>query len=178
MEADVSGSGGRLEVSDPPEGYRLLGWYPALLESHAEAKYLSFRDELDATLFPCLGEREGCLRLMREISCKPNFLQETTWLAVYDNVETGRVDYVGTIQGIDSLEGFGSIQNLGVAPLHRGRGLGASLLLHSLAGFRRSGLRYVSLEVTADNHDAIRLYRSHGFRTVKTVFKSVEVAQF
>ncbi|HBO43008.1 MAG TPA: GNAT family N-acetyltransferase [Planctomycetaceae bacterium] len=174
METDVSE--GLVEPPGPPTGYRLLAWDAALLEAHADAKYLSFRNELDATVFPCLGERDGCLRLMREIAAKPGFLPDATWLAAFDNSETGRTDYVGTIQGIETEDGQGSIQNLGVVPLHRGCGLGTCLLRHALEGFRRNGLRRVSLEVTADNHDAIRIYRNHGFRTVKTVFKSAEVA--
>ena len=38
-----------------PEGYELLPWCPELLNAHAEAKYRSFRNELDANVFPCLG---------------------------------------------------------------------------------------------------------------------------
>lgn len=174
METDISGE--VADIPSPPEGYRMLAWDAALLEAHADAKYLSFRDELDATVFPCLGERDGCLRLMREIAAKPGFLPEATWLAVFDDPQTGRLDHVGTIQGIETEIGQGSIQNLGVVPSHRGRGIGTCLLRHALEGFRRNGLRRVSLEVTADNHDAIRIYRNHGFRTVKTIFKSAEVA--
>ena len=47
-----------------PPGYRLIGWEPALLEAFAEAKYHSFRQEIDANVFPCLGELDGCRRLM------------------------------------------------------------------------------------------------------------------
>ena len=34
------------------------------LPVHAEVKYKSFREELDSNVFPCLGDREGCRRLM------------------------------------------------------------------------------------------------------------------
>ena len=34
-----------------PHGYRLLAWQPDLLADHAEAKYLSFRNEIDADVF-------------------------------------------------------------------------------------------------------------------------------
>jgi ribosomal protein S18 acetylase RimI-like enzyme len=82
----------------------------------------------------------------------------------------------GTVQGIRDEAGGGSIQNLGVVPEHRGQGLGSQLLLAALAGFAQVGLMRASLEVTAQNVDAIRLYRRMGFRRVKTVYKAVEVA--
>ena len=46
------------------------------------AKYLSFHSEIDANVFPCLGEYDGCVRLMQEISRKDGFLPEATWLVV------------------------------------------------------------------------------------------------
>src|SRR5438128_1963039 len=63
--------------------YRFLSWSPELLDDHAEVKYLSFRDELDAVVFPCLGELESCRRLMHEISERDGFVPEATWLAIY-----------------------------------------------------------------------------------------------
>jgi hypothetical protein len=159
-----------------PPGYRMLPWRADLLEIHAQTKFLSFADEIDSHVFPCLGDPEGCLRLMREIAAKPGFLPEATWLAVYDDPATAQPDYCGTIQGIDTQNGFGSIQNLGVVPSHRGRGLGRRLLRHALDGFWQAGLTRVSLEVTAENRSAIRLYRQQGFKVVKTVFKAAEVA--
>ena len=70
-----------------PEGYRFEPWNPALLEAFAEAKYQSFRSEIDANVFPCLGEMDGCVRLMREIVRKPGFLPETTWLLTFPRGE-------------------------------------------------------------------------------------------
>jgi len=66
-----------------PEGYRFEPWNSALLDAFAEAKYVSFRSEIDANVFPCLGELDGCRRLMREIIRKPGFLGGTTWLLTY-----------------------------------------------------------------------------------------------
>jgi ribosomal protein S18 acetylase RimI-like enzyme len=175
MEADLTGR--EFPQIAPPPGYRLLAWEAGLLEAHAQAKYLSFRGEIDSHVFPCLGELAGCLRLMQEIAAKPGFVPEATWLAVHDDpLAEGRFAYVGTIQGLDTEQGWGSIQNLGVVPEHRGRGLGKCLLRSALAGFEEVGLHRVSLEVTAENRSAIHLYRDHGFRTIKTVFKSVDVA--
>ena len=167
---------GRDMSCQPPPGYRLLPWDPSLLEAFALAKYHSFHGEIDANVFPCLGELEGCRRLMSEIVNKPGFLPEATWLAVYDPNEAGQPEYCGTIQGVRDREGLGAIQNLGVVAPHRDCGLGTTLLCHALAGFRGVGMRRAYLEVTSQNGGAIRLYRRLGFTTVKTVFKAVEAA--
>jgi len=86
------------------------------------------------------------------------------------------LDFCGTIQGIADASQFGSIQNLGVTPEHRGVGLGRCLLLKALEGFWQAGLRVASLEVTSQNELAYEMYRRLGFRRVKTVYKAVDVA--
>ena len=173
MEIDLTG---RLCVPPPlPEGYRLLSWEDSLLEVHAETKYHSFRSEIDANVFPCLGDWAGCHRLMHEIRGKQGFLPDATWL-VGHAADDGSVEYCGTIQGIRDYAGLGAIQNLGVTPEHRGRQLGTCLLLQALDGFRRSGVRRAFLEVTAQNEGAIRLYQRIGFSKARTVYKAVEVA--
>jgi GNAT superfamily N-acetyltransferase len=173
MEINLAGRD--LTPEPPPAGYRIHPWDPSLLDAFAEAKYLSFRTEMDANVFPCLGEVSGCRRLMHEIVRKPGFLPEATWLLTYAWAARGRTEYCGTVQGVrDRNNGQGAIQNLGVAPSHRDHGLGTVLMLHALQGFRRAGLTRVYLEVTAQNDGAIRLYRRMGFVTVKTVYKAVE----
>jgi len=165
---------GRDLVPPPaPEGYRFEPWHSALLEAFAEAKYLSFRSEIDSNVFPCLGDMDGCLRLMREIVRKPGFLPETTWLLTFGRGKR-LPQPCGTVQGIRDVSGLGAIQNLGIAPEHRNGGLGTNLLIHALRGFRQAGIGRVYLEVTAQNEGALRLYRRFGFVTVKTVYKAVE----
>jgi hypothetical protein len=46
----------------------------------------------------------------------------------------------------------------------------------ALGGFQRAGLQRAFLEVTAQNHGAIRLYQRIGFSKARTVYKAVEVA--
>ena len=174
MEIDVAGRP-RREMDAPP-GYRLQPWDDSLLEIHAQAKYNSFRLEIDSNVFPCLGEYDGCLRLMREITRKETFVPQATWLAVYQPQADDAAEYCGTIQGIRDRTGLGAIQNIGISPEHRGQGLGSALILRNLDGFRRAGLRRVFLEVTAQNTAAIRLYHRLGFSKVRTVYKAVEVA--
>ncbi len=172
MEILLRPRNGRAEL---PAGYRMLRWDEQLLPMHADAKFRSFRHEMDAHVFPCLGDREGCHRLMTEIAEKQGFLPGATWLVMHDR-GGGSIDFCGTVQGIRDQSGSGSIQNLGITPEHRGRGLGTCLLHQALGGFREAGLKRAFLEVTAKNAAAVRLYRRVGFRHVKTVYKSVEVA--
>ncbi len=166
----------RFEFPAPPAGYSLLAWHPSLLDAHAETKHRSFCYEIDADVFPCLGDRDGCRRLMGEITRRDDFVKEATWLLAYQAPGQTSPEYCGTIQGLRSREGYGAVQNLGVTPLHRSRGLGTTLLCQALNGFRRAGLPRAYLEVTAQNTGAIRLYLAFGFRRVKTVYKAVEVA--
>jgi len=84
------------------------------------------------------------------------------------------LEWCGTIQGVVDAEGNGSIQNVGVVPSLRGLGLGRCLIEQALAGFQRLGLRRAFLEVTADNKPAVRLYHRLGFRTVRTIYKTVD----
>ena len=173
MEVDLTG---RLLVPPPaPAGYRLLAWDDSLLEAHAEAKYQSFRGEIDSNVFPCLGDWLGCQRLMQEIRGKQGFLPGATWLVAYESPH-GDDEYCGTIQGIRDYSGMGAIQNLGVTPEHRDRRLGTCLLMRALEGFQQAGLRRAFLEVTAQNGGAIRLYQRVGFAKARTVYKAVEVA--
>src|SRR5438876_101155 len=80
----------------------------------------------------------------------------------------------GTIQGVVQTGQWGAVQNVGVAPEHRGRGLGRALVLKSLSGFRTAGVPRVYLEVTARNTAAVQLYRSLGFRLARTTYKAVD----
>lgn len=174
----------------PPPGYRLIAWQPSLLPIHADVKYRSFRYEIDANVFSCLGDRGGCQSLMGEIARKENFLPSATWLAAWDagtggtatagrpedggSAAAGELEYCGTMQGLRDQQ-LGSIQNIGITPEHRGRGVGAALIGRSLLGFQEAGLSRVYLEVTAQNDGAIRLYERLGFRKTRTVYKAAEL---
>jgi len=208
MEFDLTR--GRLGP-DLPAGFRMVRWNAALIDAHARTKYACFRDEIDAIVFPCLGDLEGCRRLMREISNKSGFSPCATWLVARGGTPAdphqpgtchggpdeassrgvlesqpssrcmlepassrGVLEWCGTIQGVVDAEGCGSIQNVGVVPSLRGLGLGSCLIEQALAGFQRLGLRRAFLEVTADNTPAVRLYHRLGFRTVRTIYKTVD----
>lgn len=174
LRMEINLAGRDLAPTPVPKGYSFLPWQESLLDAFARAKYLGFRGEIDTNVFPNLGDFDGCRKLMRDIVRLPGFLPATTWLVVYRAEDEARVEYCGAIQGVRDQRGFGAIQNFGIARPHRRRGLGASLLLRSLGGFRASGVRRVLLEVTAQNTAAVRLYRRLGFIPVRTVYKTIE----
>jgi len=172
MEVDLSIP--RAAPALPPD-YRFVPWNEAVLDTHARTKFRAFRDEIDSVVFPCLGDLDGCRRLMREIRNKAGFLPPTTWLIAHGSAPES-LQWCGTIQGIEEHRGVGMIQNVGIVPGHRGLRLGTCLIERSLAGFRQQGIGRVSLEVTADNARAVRLYQRLGFRRVRTVYKVVDEA--
>jgi GNAT superfamily N-acetyltransferase len=163
MEADLA-------VPPPspllPPGFACHPWSDELLHDHAGVLFASFHSTIDAVVFPSLGDPGGCVALMSAVRLRHNFIPEATWLL------TGPDGPCGSVQGLRE-RGVGAIQNLGVVPACRGLGLGESLLLLALQGFRRAGLARALLEVTARNDGALRLYRRVGFRCRKTLYKAV-----
>ncbi len=165
MEIDLACA---VTMSSLPRGFVWVPWDESLLEQHAEVKYRSFIGEVDAYVFPCLGDRYGCRRLMCEIRRKPGFLPGSTWLIACSD------GYVGTVQGVMDSGPIGAIQNVGVLRTYRGLGLGRALVRRALAGFRYAGLGLAYLEVTAENAAAVQLYRNVGFRRAKTLYKAID----
>src|SRR5262245_1144518 len=110
----------------PPEGVILVPWHSDLLDLHAEVKWLSFQNTVDASIFPNLGRLEGCFQLMHSIAAHQGFVPEATWLARIGS------SYCGCIQGVRNARKTGVIQNLAVIEGCRGRGVGKALLAAAL----------------------------------------------
>jgi len=145
------------------------------LNYHAEAKWESFREEIDSQVFPCLADLDACRKLMQEIADRKDFVPSATWLVSRQSESSQVVLPVGTIQGLKASPREGAIQNIGVHPSYRGLGLGTALIEAALSGFRLAGCRKAHLEVTVQNPAAIRLYERLGFRRVETLFKIADV---
>ncbi len=150
-----------------PLGYWPVPWHDRLLDLHADVKFQCFRSDLDGQLFPNLADHFGCRQLMAAIRSRTGFCPESTWLLA------GPDGYCGTVQGILEPEQTGAIQNLGIVPEHRGRGLGSALLILALRGFARCGAYRCALEVTATNHAAVELYTRWGFRRTRVFYRQL-----
>jgi GNAT superfamily N-acetyltransferase len=163
MEVDLAG----LPPPVWPDGFQPVAWRPDLLEAHAQSLYGCFQGGIDAVVFPSLGSPEGCRGLMSEILRRRAFIPEATWLAV------GPGGPCGTVQALRERGVLGAIQNIGIVPGWRSRGVGRALLLEALRGMYGSGLGRAVLEVTATNDAAVRLYRRLGFSRSKVVYKAI-----
>lgn len=159
-----------------PAGCELLPWHDDLLDAHVWVKFRSFSDTADTAVFPSLGSEEGCYRLMRDITGRPGFFPGTCWLAVSRPEPDAAWQPCGTIQGLQVEPETGAIQNVGVIRPFRGSGLGSCLVTAALRGFREQGMRNVTLEVTARNPGAVRLYARLGFVVQQVVYKPGNVA--
>lgn len=160
-----------------PDGYQWLSWKSGLADLHARVKHRSFHNEVDANVFPCFGSLASCRKLMKDISLRDGFLPEATWLILAPEADLSLEQRAcGTIQGIGTEFGLGSIQNLGVVLQHRGLGLGRALLGKALQGFVDAGMNEAMLEVTCDNFGAVRLYERLGWRVDQVVYKAAEIS--
>jgi GNAT superfamily N-acetyltransferase len=168
MEVDLAG----LPPPAWPEGFRPLAWRADLLDVHAAVLCQCFHGEVDAIVFPSLGNRDGCTALMAEIARRRAFIPEATWLLV------GPEGPCGTVQALRERGVVGAIQNVGIVPAWRGKRLGEAMLLQALQGMYQSGLGRAILEVTAHNETATRLYRRLGFRRTRVIYKAVPAAPF
>jgi ribosomal protein S18 acetylase RimI-like enzyme len=166
MEADVR----RRALAEPnPSGMRLVPWHRESLEAHSHVLARSFVQADDGRLFRRLQTLDGCRAIIREISVHPGF-DPTSTFTIED--ETG---VLGCVQGIRRDRKVGAIQNLAVVPERRGEGVGYALLQAACRGFRDGGLRYVVLEVTADNRAALALYHRMGFAPRRRFLRAAEV---
>jgi ribosomal protein S18 acetylase RimI-like enzyme len=150
-----------------PDGFVPAAWRPDLLDAHAQTLCGCFQGGIDASVFPSLGNLDGCRGLIAEIAHRRAFIPEATWLAV------GPDGPCGTVQALRERGVVGAIQNVGIVPGWRGRGVGRALLLQALRGMWLSGLGRAVLEVTANNDAAVRLYRRLGFLRSKVVYKAI-----
>jgi ribosomal protein S18 acetylase RimI-like enzyme len=162
MEAELEG------LPEPawPVGFRALPWEDRLARAHAEVLAAAFTGSPDVLLFPSLGSIEGALGLLRDLSLRPNFLPRSTWIV------EGPEGPCGSVQGVEERARLGAIQNLGVAPRWREVGLGKALLLQALRGMWEAGLERASLEVSASNGQALRLYQGLGFKRSRVLYKA------
>ncbi|MGO9947633.1 MAG: GNAT family N-acetyltransferase, partial [Steroidobacteraceae bacterium] len=70
-------------------------------------------------------------------------------------------------------KGVGHTTQLCVLPGYRGRGLGGHLMRASVEALRRLKATELSLTVTSNNSNAVKLYEALGFNAVKSFVAAV-----
>jgi ribosomal protein S18 acetylase RimI-like enzyme len=160
FEADVRA--GSLPPREPA-GSAIMPWALNLSEEAARLIAISYRGHVDSQINDQYRSPAGALRFLANIVQFPGcglFYAPASFAA--------RDRSTGTLCGISLASmvapDVGHITQLCVAPSHQGRGVGYELLRRSLDSLAAHGCRSASLTVTADNHAAVRLYESVGFR--------------
>lgn len=176
---------GQLSLQDPglPDGFFWQVWSPVFSSTHAKIMNSSFGNDLDGRIFPTYRQYEACEYLIRSSCSAKSFSPEGTWLIgkkidFYPSAKfnVGRpVEFCAAIQSVHFSAYQGNIQNVSTLPQYRRLGLGRALVLKALYGFKMQGRKKAILEVTAENHDAIRLYSSVGFRPNKLLYSEAFV---
>ena len=155
-----------------PSGFFWTPWNPLFVPIHARIMYDAFRDDLDGRVFPTYRQYEACEHLIRATSDSTTFAPEGTWLIGRESpssrkvgINIGRpIEYCAAIQCVRQSKRLGEIQNVSTVPSFRRLGLGRALVIKALCGFAEKGRTQATLEVTAENVVALRLYASLGFR--------------
>jgi ribosomal protein S18 acetylase RimI-like enzyme len=109
---------------------------------------------------------EGARRFLFNIIQYPGcgaFFQPASWLAL--DRHGGRACGV-SLTSMVAAE-VGHVTQICIAPAMRGKGVGYELLRRSLASLAEAGARTVTLTVTSANENAVALYESLGFSTIR-----------
>ncbi|MBR0239444.1 MAG: GNAT family N-acetyltransferase [Thermoguttaceae bacterium] len=162
-----------------PAGFEMAPWSTNLIHKHSEAIYKSFKDSIDAQFFITFTQQSRCEDFMRYLANRSGFLPSATWLLrEKSGCAAARLfrlpscyKLAGTIQGLITPEFIGAIQNVGILPEYRGRGLSKLLLYYCLWGYQQAGVKTVQLEVTQINEVAINLYQKIGFHVTEVIEK-------
>lgn len=146
-------------------GVRIQKWQSSFFESVARVVYQSYRESADRRLCLDYQSSSGCYRFMRNLIGNPGcgrFNAETSLVATSagDSVE-------GVLIASNISSENGMIPQLSVRPEFQRRGLGTRLIQEHFRLARGQGLRTVSLSVSEDNRDALRLYERLGFQRIK-----------
>ncbi len=110
-------------------------------------------DQRESELFPV--DHWSVEQWWRELAAEHNHY----WVAqLHDTV----IGYCGvSAQAPDA-----DIQTIAIGSEYQGKGLGGQLLDFMLLEAEKLGIRFIFLEVRADNHSAVSLYASRGFTRI------------
>lgn len=147
-----------------PSTLKLRRWSAPMYQPAADLIHRAYADHGDTEINDQYRTVSGCLRFLHNIARFPgcgDFSPEHSFV-LYDE-RSG--DLEGVILTTRVEPETAHIPQLCISPRRRSRGLGRLLLRHAATELSRSGLRTLTLTVTENNTEALRLYQRLGFRT-------------
>src|ERR1700683_194678 len=149
-----------------PVGMRLERWQDRHMEQTAELIHLAYADHVDGEINDQYRSQAGAAKFLKNIVLLPGCgqFEEQASFVIRDELTD---HLVGVVLTSIVAKGVGHTTQVCVLPGYRGRGLGRLLMDASTAALRRMRTDELSLTVTSDNSNAVKLYELLGFRTVK-----------
>ncbi|MBR5309440.1 MAG: ribosomal protein S18-alanine N-acetyltransferase [Clostridia bacterium] len=121
-----------------------------------DASHIDGMEKIENT---CFSEPWSRRSLEELLSC-----DYAVYFVAYDNENGAVAGYGGMYVSVDC----GAVNNIGVLPEYRRRGIGERLLSALTEYSENNGITLMTLEVRESNIPAIGLYEKHGFTLVGT----------
>jgi ribosomal protein S18 acetylase RimI-like enzyme len=166
MEID-RGTIRRLAESSPRSPVRFVAWAERHMEDMAHLLAASYRGHIDSELNDQYRSISGARQFLSNIIRFPGcgrFSPEASLLALDAN--TGRLSGMCLASRVSAEAGH--VTQVCVLPALRGSGIGYELIRQTTRKLVETDATVVSLTVTCANAEAVRLYRSVGFRVQGT----------
>ena len=144
-------------------GCRMLGWRDGEMARAAQLIVAAYRAHPDSRINDQYHSTQGAQRFLHNIVRYPGcgvFVPEASFVAV--DALSGAL--AGMVLSSQISAECGHITQICVAPEYRRRGLAEWLMRAAIETLASTGLRRLTLTVTASNEGAVRLYEREGFR--------------
>lgn len=147
-----------------PAGLEMRPWREEDFNPAARLISAAYEGHLDSFINDQYRSPAGSLRFLHNIVRFPGcgyFDAAASQIVIRRDTK----QFVGLVLCSRVREDIAHITQLCVAKEERSRGLGALLIEHCAANLKPQGIRAMTLTVTANNENAVALYRREGFQT-------------
>ncbi|MBI3406607.1 MAG: GNAT family N-acetyltransferase [Acidobacteria bacterium] len=162
----------RLESAPISAGMRIDPWNDQYFEACAKLIHLSYVNHVDSVINDQYHSEAGALRFLKNIVVLPGcgqFQPDASF--VLRPLASDRL--IGAVLTSMVSHGVGHTTQLCVLPGYQGHGLGLRLMEASIRALLSRKFHALTLTVTADNRQAVRLYEGLGFRKIKSFAAAV-----
>ncbi len=148
-------------------GMRLDRWNDRYFEPCAKLIYLSYANHVDGEINDQYRSRQGALKFLKNIILLPgcgHFVPGASFVLR----QPGGEELIAAVLTSEVSPGVGHTTQICVLPGYQGHGLGRMLMLTSAEALNSMSFRELTLTVTSENHQAVKLYEKLGFTTIRT----------